>query len=241
MTDGTTQMGSARPSPIVVRPRRPAWTTGGTWFVRLSLPWMIVSLIAMDVTLSWAGLAPAERPLALRLATVTVGALPVAIVLFSPMLVLLPGFDWLFARPQPLATVEDGGLDLRLPEIGTQHFAWEQVGSLKFRGRWDAGAELRAPDSELLALVPDVLVHPKTYLRTGYTLAESVVQARPDRYALAPQRASLGRPASFDLRQRIGDGLDLAMWRRRRDSRLAVILAGLVVLGIIGGILILAR
>jgi hypothetical protein len=73
------------------------------------------------------------------------------------------------------------------------------------------------------------------------TLAESVVQARPDRFALAPDRASLGRPASFDLRERIGSGVDLVAWKRRRDAILVVILGGLVVLGIIGAVLLLAR
>ena len=241
MTDVTTQVGHTRPSSVEVRPRRTAYTKLGTWFVRLSLPWTLVSLIGMDTLLSWSGLAPSERPIALRLAIVAIGVLPVAIVLLSPLLVRLPGFDWLFTRPQPLATVGDSGLELRLPQIGSQHFAWEQVGSLKFIGRWNGGSVLRTPDGLPLATVPDELVHPKIYVRTAYTLAESVVRSRPDRYALAPDSLSLGRPASFDLRERIGDGVDLVVWRRQRDSVLVVVLGGLVLLGIIGGILLLAR
>jgi hypothetical protein len=241
MTDVTTQVGPMRPSAVEVRPRRPAWTPFGTWFVRLSLPWALVSLIGMDVTLSWAGLPPADRPLALRLATITVGALPVAIVLLSPLLVRLPGFDWLFARPQPAATIDEGGLVLQLPQIGRQRFDWEQIGNLRFMGRWNGGSVLCTPDGLPLATVPDELVHPKIHVRTAYTLAELVVRSRPDRYALAPDSPSLGRPASFDLRERIGDGVDLGVWRRQRDSVLVLVLGGLVVLGIIGGILLLAR
>jgi hypothetical protein len=235
-----TQVTVRSPS-IIVRPRHPATTTYGLWFVRLSLPWAIASMLGADVLLSWAGLSPNERPLAVRLAVLAVGVLPVAIVVASTLLVRVPGFDWLFARPQPLAFVDDEGLDLTLPLIGRQHFAWEEIGSLKFRGRWNAGSELRTPGGELLATVPDELVHPKVYMRTAYTLAESVVQARPSRYALAPDRPSLGRPASFDLRERVGSGVDLAAWKRRRDSSLAVVLGGLVLLGIIGGILLLVR
>jgi Bacterial PH domain len=241
MTDVTTEVGPTRPSSVVVRPRRPAWTPFGTWFVRLSLPWALVSLIGMDVALSWAGLPPAERPLALRLATITVGAWPVAIVLLSPLLVRLPGFDWLFARPQPATTIDEGGLALQLPQIGRQRFDWEQIGSLRFTGRWNEGSVLRTPDGMPLATVPDELVHPKIHVRTAYTLAESVVRSRPDRYALAPDNPSLGRPASFDLRERVGDGGDPVEWRRRRDYSLAVIFGGVIVLGIIGVIALLAR
>lgn len=187
------------------------------------------------------GLAPSERPTALRLAIVAIGVLPVAIVLLSPLLVRLPGFDWLFARPQPLATVGDSGLELRLPQIGSQHFAWEQVGSLKFMGRWNGGSVLRTPDGLPLATVPDELVHPKIHFRTAYTLADSVVRSRPDRYALAPDSPSLGRPASFDLRERIGDGVDIVVWRRQRDYSLAVVFSGVLVLEIIGVIALLVR
>lgn len=217
------------------------FTPLGTWFVRLSLPWLLISSLALDAALRTMGLASAERPLALRLSIAAIAVAPVAIALFSPLLVRLPGFGWLFLRPQPLAVVDPTALALRLPGIGERRIKWEEVGSLRFKGRWNGGSELRGPDGRLLAEVPDQIVHPKEHWNSADTLAESVVQARPDRYALAPDRASLGRPASFDLRERVGSGVDLATWKRRRDSTLLVILGGLVVLGTIGATLLLTR
>ncbi|HEX9634410.1 MAG TPA: hypothetical protein VGB34_02875 [Candidatus Limnocylindria bacterium] len=226
---------------IVVRPRRPMFTPLGTWVVRLSLPWMLISLLATDAALSAAGMTPGERPLALRLSITVVAVAPVAVVLFSTMLVRLPGFEWLFLRPQPLAVVDPTELALRLPGAGERRFKWDDVGSLRFKRGWNAESELRSPDGQLLAEVPEEIVHPKVYWSSAHTLAESVVQARPDRFALAADRASLGRPASFDLRERIGSGVDPADWKRRRDAFLGIILGALVLAGVIGAALLLTR
>jgi len=238
-----TNAGVAEPTEgsVVVRPRRPIFTPRGTWLVRLSLPWLLISQLAMDAALTAIGLAPAERPVVLRLVVSVVGVAPVAIFVFSPMLVRLPGFDWLFLRPQPLAVVDPTELALRLPRIGDRRFNLDEVGSLRFKGRWDGGSDLRSPAGQLLAEVPDEIVHPKVYWFSADTLAESVLQARPDRFALTHGRSSLGRPASFDLRERIGSGVDPLAWKRRRDATLLPILGGLVLLGIIGAILLLAR
>jgi hypothetical protein len=217
------------------------FTTLGTWLVRLSLPWALISLLAMDAALTATGMAPGERPLALRLSIAAIAVAPPAIALFSPMLVRLPGFDWLFLRPQPLAVVDPNELTLRLPGIGDRRYRWGEVGSLRLKGGWNGGSDLRSPDGQLLADVPDELVHPKIYWSSAYTLAESVVQARPDRFALAPDGASLGRPSNFDLRERIGSGLDLVAWKRRRDTIFAVILGGMLLLGAIGTTLLLTR
>jgi hypothetical protein len=226
---------------VVVRPRRPMFTPIGTWLVRLCLPWLLVSALAMDAALTAMGLPSADRPLALRLSIVVVAIAPVAVALFSPMLVRLPGFDWLFLRPQPLAVVDQTGLALRLPRIGERRFGWAEIGSLRFKGAWNGGSELRSTAGQLLAKVPDEIVHPKVNWFSGDTLAESVVRARPDRFALAPDRALLGRPASFDLRERIGSGVDLVEWKRRRDSVLLVVIGGLVLLGVIGVVLLVTR
>jgi hypothetical protein len=226
---------------VVVRPRRPMFTPLGTWLVRLSLPWMLVSALAMDAALTAMGLPSADRPLALRLSIVVVAIAPVAVVLFSPVLVRLPGFDWLFLRPQPLAVVDPAELTLCLPHIGERRFNWEEIGSLRLKGAWNGGSELRSAAGQLLAEMPDEIVHPKVHWFSGDTLAESVVRARPDRFSLASDRASLGRPASFGLRDRIGSGVDLIEWKRRRDSVLLVVISGLVLLGAIGVAILLTR
>jgi len=232
---------NAEVASVVVRPRRPMFTSLGTWVVRLSLPWALLSSLTIDAALAAMGLPSGERPLALRLSIAAVAVAPVAAALFSPMLVRLPGFDWLFLRPQPLAVVDPNELALRLPGTGEGRFNWEEVGSLRFKGRWDGGSNLRSPAGQLLAEVPDEIVNPKVYWFSANTLAETVVQARPDRFALARDRASPGRPASFDLRERVGSGVNLAAWKRRRDATLSVVLGGLVVLGVTGAVLLLLR
>lgn len=214
------------------------FTPFGRWLVRLSIPWLLIFALAMDAVLTWIGIPGGERPIAGRIALVAIAVAPVALYIFSPMLVRLPGFDWLFLRPQPVAVVDGSGLDLRLPRLGPQRFEWDRIGSLKFKSSWNGGSELRSPEGDLLATLPDELVHPKMHWTTGYTLAESVVQARPDRYALATDRASLGRPASFDLRDRVSPSIDLAAWKRGRNAMLTVILVGLVMLGAIGAFLL---
>ncbi|HTE65052.1 MAG TPA: hypothetical protein VK736_02200 [Candidatus Binatia bacterium] len=232
---------NAEVASVVVRPRRPMFTPLGTWVVRLSLPWLLLSSLGMDAAFAAMGLPSGERPLALRLSIAAVAVALVALVLFSPLLVRVPGFDWLFLRPQPIAIVDPTELALRLPGIGERRFRWEEVGSLRFKGRWDGGSDLRSPGGLLLAEVPDEIVHPKVYWFSADTLAESVVQARPDRFALAHGRSSLGRPASFDLRERVGSGVDLVAWKRRRDAILLPILGGVVLLGVVGIVLLLTR
>jgi len=225
-------------APIVVRPRSPVFRAIGTLLVRLCLPWLLLSLLALDAALTAMGLPPGERNLPVRLTIVAIGVLPAAIVLLSPLLVRLPGFDWLFLRPQPMALLDSTEVALLLPKGGERRYRWEDIGSLKFKGRWNGGSELRGPDGELLADIPDEIVHPKPGWRSADTLAESVVKVRPDRFVLATDRPSLGRPASFDLRDRVRRGVDLVAWKRRRDIILIAVFAVLVLLGVIGGLLL---
>lgn len=226
---------------IVVLPRHPAHSTVGTWFVRLSLPWLLVSLLAIDTIMMWAGLPSGQRPLPIRLLIVAIGVAPVAIVLLRSRLVKVAAFRWLFIHPQPLASVRSTHLELHTPELGSRLFDWDQVGSLRLKGAWDRGAELRSPAGELLATIPDVLVHPRIGVRTADTLAETVVKVRPDRYALAPEASSLGRPASFDLREVIGSGIDVHAWRRRRNVVTLVVAGALLLIGAVPLVLMLSR
>ena len=224
-------------SSVAVRPRRPVYTTTGRLLVRLSLPWALVALFGLDEVLEWVGVPPGTRPFGVRLVILVAALTPVAVVVLSPVLLRFRGFDWLFVRPQPLAVVDRNVLHLRLPRIGEIALPWEHVGSMAIRGRWNATSELRSPAGDVLATVPDELVHPRVYWRTAFTLAESVVQTRPDRYALTPG-FGVGRPSSFDLRERVGDGIDGAAWQRSRNRFVAALIAGLLLLGAISTILI---
>jgi hypothetical protein len=226
---------------VVVLPRHPAHSTIGTWFVRLSLPWLLGSLLLIDGVLAWAGLPSGERPLTTRIGIVAIAVAPVVIVLARSHLVGLAAFQWLFRQPQPLAVVRPDGLDLRTLDLGSRSLAWDEIGSLRVVGSWDGGAELRSPSGDLIATVPDVLVHPRVNWRTAHTFAETVIRMRPDRYALAPERASLGRPASFDLQEVVGSGIDPGAWQRRRSRATLVVAAILLLLGAVPLVLLVTR
>lgn len=215
----------------IVRPASPAYTRARLWLGYLCMPFCIAFLLIADSLLTDVGLPPGERPGIVRAAMVTFALVPLALVVASPALRRVPGFGWMFLSPQPLAVIRPEGMELHLPESGIRTYGWDEIGSLKVVVEgWRYWGELRAPDGALIEKVPDTLIHPKTGWFTASTLAESIVQARPNRYALTDMPAwTLRRPDGFDLRSRVGDGLDLPRWRRR--SRLSFIgLLALIVL-----------
>jgi hypothetical protein len=179
-----------------------------------------------------------------RLAIVNIALIPVVVVVASPALRRVPGFGWMFLSPQPLAIVRPEGMELHLPESGTRTYGWDEIGSLKVLVEgWRYWGELRDPDGSLVERIPDTLIHPKTGWFTASTLAESIVQARPDRYALTDMPAwTMRRPDGFDLRSRIGEGLDLPHWRRRNRLSFSGLLVLLALLGVVPAVIIfLAR
>lgn len=103
----------------------------------------------------------------------------------------------LYPQPLPRAIITDTDLELHLPRIGVRRYQWDEVGELTAPKGHKVGA-LLSPEGALLAEVPWVLV-------TGNwrSLAQLVVEVRPERYELVPT-TRFGPPTLF--RTRTGTG-----------------------------------
>lgn len=105
---------------------------------------------------------------------------------------------WMFASPQPGATLDPEGIEFRAPNIGTERFGWNEIAGMEPSIWWMRSSAARAmPDLELKTEDGRVLLRvPSTIYRhvkpegSGWrrtsprTLAEYIVAARPDRYVL---------------------------------------------------------
>ncbi|MGH2488872.1 MAG: hypothetical protein ACRDFR_04580 [Candidatus Limnocylindria bacterium] len=202
----------------------------------MALPWFLAWLITVDSLLTAAGWSPGARPDWVKWVMLAVACVPVAILVFTPVFKEARGWRHLVAQPQPCAELGPKGMELRLPETGTQTFLWEQVGSLRMRNDLRMNAELRDPEDRPLARIPESLIYPggKHWCESGDTFAEAIVTARPDRYVLTGPKSLITRPNEFSLRGQ-GPELDVASWRRRRNVVGAVLLV-LSMLIIFGGL-----
>jgi len=143
---------------------------------------------------------------------------PAALFVLTPILSKTSRFEWLVARPQPMAVLGPTGLDLDLQSVGTRSFRWEEMGSMHLHHGLRTTGELQDPDGRTLATIPEALLFPRGahWWDDGDTLAQSIVRARPERYELTGPKGLVGRPHEFDLLGR-GTALDVPAWRRRQN------------------------
>ena len=87
-------------------------------------------------------------------------------------------------RVQPSAVVDSTGIELILPEVGTQRVEWSEVTGLALRGPslGKKRCELLGQNGEALAVVPWALMLPEG----EYQLGDYMVAAAPRRLAAAP-------------------------------------------------------
>jgi hypothetical protein len=155
-------------------------------------------------------------------------------------------FRWMLATPLPRATIDDHGMELCLPGRGCERHRWDEIGRLvpsvlSRRERWTSKVpvprlDLQAPDGRLLASLPFSLAGPRARgLKSARTLAELVVERRPQRFALLRPSTLISAFLTFGL---VGEAppsweIDSAS-RQRRTGFLLIILAilGLNVLAI---------
>jgi hypothetical protein len=156
---------------------------------------------------------------------ISVGVAPAALYLLIPRLGKASRFAWLAARPQPGAVLGSTGIELNLPGIGTRSFRWDEVGSMSMEHRLQSFGELRDADGQTLVTIPESLIYPRGphWWDDGDTLAQAVVNTRPDRYELTGPKSLVGRPGEFDLIGR-RTALDVPAWRRRQHLFLGVLL-----------------
>jgi hypothetical protein len=125
---------------------------------------------------------------------------------------------WMFAHPQPGATLDPEGIEFRAPNIGTERFEWDEIAGMEpsiwwLRSSWASGTpdlELKMQDGRVLLRVPaTIYAHVKPegsgWRRTSpRTLAEYIVTARPDRYVLIDTQPN-GRHYWFELASAAAD------------------------------------
>lgn len=206
-----------------VKPPRPTLTRSGRLLGLLALPWALGFLLAAGPLLATLGysLGP-QSPILLRVMVLAIGLTPAVIWMGHPWLGRAPGFRWLLESPQPFASLDSQGIALTLPGDGTRRVEWEHVASLVPRRPWRERARLVGVDGSTLVVIPDSLIHPKTAQGSSRTLAQLIVDVRPDRFALSDADWT-GRPDAFSLRDAVGH-FDVRLAVRRRTA----VSAGLV-------------
>ncbi len=192
----------------------------------LSFPWLLaVPLVAYAIV-------PAGYPQAVSIGVVVVAVAPLVISFASSMVGRLPGFRWMLATPQPLAILDDDGIELALPDVGTRRFGWAEIDRLELhRTWWRQWGELRAVDGSLLTIVPADLVYlPETW-RSAPTFAEAVVRSGPTCSSSRAPRGA-GRTSSVDPDRRSSPSTS-PRWRGHTTAGSGASLAVLAVVGVV--------
>jgi PH (Pleckstrin Homology) domain-containing protein len=178
------------------------------------------AVFVLAVTSAVATSAPAEPPLTsegIGILAIVAAVGPVVFYLWSGSfagraVARLAIFRWMFTDPQPGASLDPQGLELRSPTFGTRRFDWDEVAGMEPSIAWMRGSfvtgwpdlVLTAPDGRVLLKVPArVYQHLKREGSGGrrtepWTLAEYVVAVRPDRYVLIDTHPG-GRHYWFEL------------------------------------------
>lgn len=232
-------MTKAAPVEVIVQPSRPALATAGRWLGYLAWPWALGFLVAGNELLRAVGYPAEQPPLVLRLAVIAIAAAPGAVwFVTQTRLGQVRGLRRLRAQPQPLARVDRHGIELSLPGHGVRRFDWEAVSRLDVINSWlHQDGRLIGTNGSTLAGIPESLVYPRSPTWRALwtrTLAQVVVEVRPDRYALSGANWA-GLLDAFALHEMVRDYDALAADRRRTQivaAFAAVLTAGAVVGGV---------
>ena len=177
---------------------RPTLSRAGRWLVGLTFPWILAATVLVRLLDSATDLGSPQRLVVIAVYAVLAGGpLLLAGVAVTARQARWMRPRWLFGWPQPRADIGPDGLALWSPVSDVRRFAWDEVGSLSVTSPWLRAGELRAPDGTLLATVPAGLMHPRMVGRHPRTLAEWIVDARPDRFILVDRGPS--EPDAFEL------------------------------------------
>ena len=124
---------------------------------------------------------------------------------------LIPGAIWYVARVRPRvgralgliqatfsqAVVDAAAIELSIEGLEPERYRWEDITALERAGKdW----RFVGPDGATVTTVPYELAVPKSSLFDAPTLAEAIVERRPDRYALRGGRFESGL-TEFSLRE----------------------------------------
>jgi hypothetical protein len=228
---------SAMSSPPATFLGRPALTLAGRVFLVLAVLWMGASAVMVNVIL---GPVPpgGRRDSGLGWLLFAVALLP--LVIFSALRGLgrYRPFQWLVRLPRPSVTIDDDGLEICQPETGCRRFGWDEIGGLrrttltrrqKLTGV-DSSFDLSGPDGRVILRLGYELGTPRpTPWRTKWpTLAEAIVDRRPDRFGLLWARG-ITRWVTIALLADAPPQAEIQAARRRRRTVGNVAIAGSLV------------
>jgi hypothetical protein len=169
-----------RTLPLVLHARdRP--TRRGRWFGVAAIAFGPLWLWGADALLDVAGMPWPASPFWLRVAFYVTAVLPVLWYIGAH---LRPTFGralgWLEPVPAK-ATIDASGIALVMEGAPPQVVPWSAIGALtRSGGTW----RFFGLDGAVLATIPRELAYPRFSLFDDPTLAEAIVQVRPDRYVL---------------------------------------------------------
>jgi hypothetical protein len=209
---------------------RPENTRVGTSIGYLSYAFILVWLLAIDAILRGVGLPNDHRPVALRIALIALGFVPLTVVTYvARRPTIARRLGWIKTLPAK-ASIDLEGLRLTLDGIEMPRLRWDDVASLEQAGRdW----RLVGLDGSGLATVPASLMWPRPSWTDAPSFAELVVELRPDRYALRGERYEPGL-TEFSIRQP-----DDLVGRPRHGVKKRVLSLG-IVLAIVAFVLLIA-
>lgn len=79
------------------------------------------------------------------------------------------------------ATLDSTGIELSVDGAVPELHEWNEISAMERAGKdW----QLVGPDASVVAMIPYRLAHPRPSWSDAPTLAEAIVEMRPDRYAL---------------------------------------------------------
>jgi hypothetical protein len=166
---------------VVVRASPVAASRAARAIAWLALPWFFAVLFGGAAILAHFERPLGQAPLALRLALIVLAAIPAAMYILGPLLGRSWAFRWLLASPQPEARLDLDGLTLMLPDRKPMRFEWSDITGMHPANDVWRSAYLLGAGGVVLARLPNVLAHP----RGRGSLAQEVVDLRPDRYDVA--------------------------------------------------------
>jgi hypothetical protein len=175
----------------LIRARSVEHTRVGKLLDIVVLPWALGWLLLSDALLSQIGLSNDVRPGWLKLIWLSVALVPLGVAILSG---LAPGrpIIRLFAEPAPWVRISQRGIEVwRRPG---RPYRWDEIECLtRVGGLW----ELSGVDGTLIAEIPESLTYPSPGWTDARSLAERIVDYKPELFQLAGQGGLIAGASEF--------------------------------------------
>jgi hypothetical protein len=155
------------------------------------LPWALGWLLLSDALLTAIGLSNDVRPGWLKLIWLSVALLPLGIAILSG---LAPGrpITRLFAGPPPWVRISEQGIEVW--SRPGRAYRWDEIERLtKVGGLW----HLSGVDGAPIAEIPESLAYPRPGWTDARSLAERIVDSKPELFQLAGQGGLVAGASEF--------------------------------------------